>query len=678
MIFVRFHAPPWCIWPVCLATTLNLLCLASGWSQVPSASPANPIVPRTVPGTTSETLPEIPAQPHALTAADAEAWFDGFFPYALQRGDVAGAVVIVTKDGQILVKKGYGYSDVAARKPVDPERTLFRAGSISKLFTWTAVMQQVEQGKLDLDEDINGYLDFKIPPRDGKAVTLRNLMTHTPGFDEAVRALIVNHPRYLQPLGDVLKHRVPPFVTVPGTTPAYSNYGAVLAGYIVQRVSGESFDDYIEHRIFQPLGMQYATFQQPLPLQLQPFMSRGYKVASDDPKPFEILTIAPAGSISISGADMAHFMIAHLQNGAFENNRILQEATAVRMHGTASTVIPPLNRMLLGFYENNVNRHRVISHDGDTSWFHSELDLFVDDNVGLYLSLNSVGKDGAAYAIRPMLFKLFSDRYFPGAPEKGQVDAATARKHAQLMAGRYIVSRRSHTSFLALSNLLGQTKVVANSDGSIESPEFNGPEDEPKKWREIAPFVWRNMSGSDRLAAKVENGRVTRFGVDESPMTVFEPVPWWWSSGWLLPLLIISLVTLALTALAWPISALLRRYYRVTYGLTGIDARAHRLVRIGAVLAAASVLAWIVFLQKLESDLDLVSPSSDSLIILLRISSSIIFIGGAAIALWNVWVVLHRQRRWLAKIWSVGLAVSCVTVLYVGIVFHLLGFTANY
>src|SRR5919201_4445928 len=334
--------------------------------------------------------------------------------------------------------------------------------------------------------------------------------------------------------------------------------------------------------------------------------------------------------------------------------------------------------MLLGFYENNVNRHRVISHDGDTSWFHSELDLFVDDNVGLYVSLNSVGKHGAAYAIRPMLFKLFSDRYFPGAPEKGRVDAATARKHAQLMAGRYIVSRRSHTSFLALSNLLGQTKVVANRDGSIESPEFNGPEDEPKKWREIAPFVWRNMSGSDRLAAKVENGRVIRFGVDESPMTVFEPVPWWWSSGWLLPLLIISLVTLALTALAWPISALLRRYYRVTYGLTGIDARAHHLVRIGAVLTAASVLAWIVFLKKLESDLDLVSPSSDSLIILLRISSSIIFIGGAAIALWNVWVVLHRQRRWLAKIWSVGLAVSCVTVLYVGIVFHLLGFTANY
>jgi CubicO group peptidase (beta-lactamase class C family) len=99
-------------------------------------------------------------------------------------------VVVVVKDGAILLEKGYGYADVAERKPVDPERTLFRAGSVSKLFTWTAVMQLVEQGKLDLDTDINTYLDFKIPPREGKPITLRNLMTHTPGFDEIQRALL--------------------------------------------------------------------------------------------------------------------------------------------------------------------------------------------------------------------------------------------------------------------------------------------------------------------------------------------------------------------------------------------------------------------------------------------------------------------------------------------------------
>jgi CubicO group peptidase (beta-lactamase class C family) len=119
-----------------------------------------------------------------LTRADVEAWLDGLMPYALQRGGIPGAVVVVVKDGSVLFQKGYGYAEVKHRVPVDPERTLFRPGSISKLFTWTAVLQLVEQGKLDLDADINRYLDFRIPPAFGKPITLRDCMTHTPGFEE--------------------------------------------------------------------------------------------------------------------------------------------------------------------------------------------------------------------------------------------------------------------------------------------------------------------------------------------------------------------------------------------------------------------------------------------------------------------------------------------------------------
>src|SRR5947199_115037 len=225
--------------PISLALTrliiLMLTTLAS--AQVPSIAPPTKVPPTGAPETGAK-IPQVPTRAaHALTKEDVEAWLDGFTPYALQRGDVAGAVVVVVKDGQVLLAKGYGYADVVARKPVDPERTLFRAGSVSKLFTWTAVMQLVEQGKLDLDADINTYLDFKIPSRNGKPVTLRNLMTHTPGFDETIRALILNDTHYLKPLGEALRRWVPPRVTAAGSTPAYSNYGAALAGYIVEHVS---------------------------------------------------------------------------------------------------------------------------------------------------------------------------------------------------------------------------------------------------------------------------------------------------------------------------------------------------------------------------------------------------------------------------------------------------------
>jgi CubicO group peptidase (beta-lactamase class C family) len=644
-------------------------------AQVPSIAPPQPVTPKAE----AKIPAEIPGpSPHALTKEDAEAWLDGFFPYALQRGDVAGGVVMVVKDGHVLLQKGYGFADVAERKPVDPERTLFRAGSVSKLFTWTAVMQQVEQGKLDLDADVNNYLDFKIPPRDGKPVTLRNLMTHTPGFDEVVRALIVSDPKYLQPLGEALKRWVPPRVTAAGSTPAYSNYGAALAGYIVERVSGEEFNDYIEHHIFAPLGMTHASFRQPLPEPLQPWMSKGYKVASGDPEPFEIVTIPPAGSLSVSGADMARFMIAHLQNGAFDSNRILQEATAVEMHGTANTMIPPLNRMLLGFYETNINGHRVISHGGDTQWFHSELYLFLDDGVGLYASLNSLGKDGAESSIQSVLYKEFSDRYFPGPSQEGKVDEKTAKEHAQLIAGRYILSRRSHQSFLSILNLLGQAKVLADADGTISVPALKGPEEEPKKWREVAPFVWRNVAGGDRLAAKVENGRVTRVGVDEYPFMLFEPVSCWSSSGWLLPLWIAGLVALALTVIAWPVSALVRRRYGVAYGLSGADARSHQRIRIASLVVLGTVIAWVIIMQLVSSDFDWASPAMDTWFIFLRLLSVAVFFAGAAIALWNAWTVLRSQRKWLAKLWSVVLAIACLVVLYVGLVFHLIGYSANY
>src|SRR5437763_5124411 len=435
-----------------------------------------------------------------LTRGALETWLDEYMTREQAEKKTAGAVVVVVKNGEVLLEKGYGFADLARHIPVDSERTLFRAGSVSKLFTWTAVMQLVEQGKLDLDADINGYLDFKIPPRNGKPITLRNLMTHTPGFDEAIRALIIADPKDLPTLEAGLKHWIPPRVTDAGSTPAYSNYGAGLAGYIVQRVSGMSFDDYIEQKIFAPLSMSQATFRQPLPERFQADMSKGYKVASGEPQPFELVTLPPAGSLSISGTAMAPFMIAHLQKGAFGSGRILQEATAVEMHGTPSTMIPLLNRMLLGFYENNINGHRVITHGGDTTYFHTELNLFVDDGVGLYISVNSLGKDGAAGPIRTMLFKEFSDRYFPAPLPEGSVDAKTAKEHAQLMAGRYTFTRRTHTTFLSLLNLFGEIQVAAEKDGTITVDALKGTDEQPKKWRELAPFVWRNVAGGDRLA----------------------------------------------------------------------------------------------------------------------------------------------------------------------------------
>ena len=246
-----------------------------------------------------------PVAGFAMTAPDVEAFLDGILPQQLERENIAGATVAVVKDGKLLFSKGYGYSDVASKKPVLPDATLFRPGSISKLFTWTAVMQMYEQGKLDLDADVNQYLDFKIPDGFGAPITLKHIMTHTAGFEEQVKDLF-SVGNVTPNLGEYLKTHIPDRIYPPGTTPAYSNYATALAGYIVERVSGQPFSDYVAEHIFKPLQMNRSTFVQPLPSEMVPNMSSGYKLASDsEPVPFEVVVPFPAGSLSSTAADMS-------------------------------------------------------------------------------------------------------------------------------------------------------------------------------------------------------------------------------------------------------------------------------------------------------------------------------------------------------------------------------------
>jgi CubicO group peptidase (beta-lactamase class C family) len=284
---------------------------------------------------------------HPLTHDDVEAYFDGFFPDALTRADIAGAVVVVVKDGRIVLEKGYGYANMASRKPVDPQKTLFRPGSVSKLFIWTAVMQLVEQHKLDLDRDVNEYLDFRIPAAFGKPITLRHLMTHTAGFEEHLKSIMVYDPRRLQSLRAMLADRTPKRIFPPGEISAYSNYGACLAAYIVQRVSGEDFDHYVAQHIFAPLQMTRATFVQPLSAKLSSDLAQSYNLASDPPKPSELYNLGPSGGSYATGEDMAHFMIAHLNEGSYGGASILRPETATLMHQTAFQPAPPLREWRL-------------------------------------------------------------------------------------------------------------------------------------------------------------------------------------------------------------------------------------------------------------------------------------------------------------------------------------------
>lgn len=653
----------------------SLTVLAAGLLGIAVGVPAftqapAPLTP--VPQAATPTVPATPAGTSTLTKADADAWLDGFMPYALARGDVAGAVVVIVKDGQVVTQRGFGYADVAKRKPVDPATTLFRPGSTSKLYTWTAVMQLVEAGKLNLDADVNQYLDFKIPPFEGKPITLRNIMTHTAGFEEIIKGLIA-FDKPVPSLGAVLKHRIPERVYAPGTTPAYSNYATALAGYIVERASGMSFDDYVERNIFGRLGMQYATFRQPLPAKFVPHMSQGYELGSGEAKKYELIGMAPAGAAAISGADMAKFMIAHLSDGG----PLLSPATAKQMHASQHNDIPAVNGMALGFYEQRINGRRGIAHGGDTMYFHSDLRIFPEDKVGLFISMNSDGKEGVTRVLRGRLMEEFADRYLPAANKAPPVELPTAKEHAKLLVGSWTNSRRIESSFAKIVGLLGDTKVGLDADGRPVIPALTSAGGSPRKLIEVEPFVWQDAYGHERLAAQVVDGKVVRWSFGEvSPFMIWYRTPGALDSAWLMPALMFAIAVIFLTALAWPIGWFTRRRYGAQLALQGEGLRTYRAVRIFAWLVLAALLGWLMVISGLESFES--HGSTDGLILLVEIFGTIVFFGMSGLAIWNAWLTWKEKRGWFARIWSVLLVLAGFSLLWAALAFRLISFGAEF
>tara|TARA_R100000049_G_C1953622_1_gene104053 strand:- start:3583 stop:5433 length:1851 start_codon:yes stop_codon:yes gene_type:complete len=613
-----------------------------------------------------------------MTSEDVGAWLDGLMPYALEAGDIPGAVVTVVKDGKVLANKGYGYADLEGRKPVDPETTLFRIGSISKLFTWTAVMQQVESGRLDLDTDVNEYLDFEIPPYKGEPITLRQIMTHTAGFEESVRHLISSDPDDLLSLDEYVRQALPARVFAPGTTPAYSNYATALAGYIVQRVSGTPYNSYIEEKIFRPLDMTYASSRQPLPDRLKPFASGGYQKMYGATEPFEIVIPEPAGSFSVSGAGMAKFMIAHLEDGG----PLLKPETAKQMHDFRAPGLGPLNTMALGFYEQRINGQRSISHGGDTDFFHSDLWIFPGSDIGMFISMNSAGKEAAAYGLRGTIIHQFADRYLPAEKDPADVtpiDDETAAEHAQMLAGTYVSSRGFFTSWLSVLGLLNATKIVVRPEGKISMPGLDILSAGTRDWVEVEPFVWRDTNSGERIAAQVQDGKVVRVSMDVvSPFMMLTPAPASTNPAWLLPALLIALGIVAVAALAWPIRAIVRRRYKAEFVLTGRSLLAYRVTRAFCWLVLAVVFGWVMLVQAFSADSGALGGDLDFLLNLLRTFTPIAALGLLGTAIWHVVLCFQGHRAWTMKIGAVLLVFAGAILSWVTIAHHLYGYSMAY
>ena len=519
-----------------------------------------------------------------------EAFMDGLMASQMATNHIPGAVVMIVKDGEVLLSKGYGYADLETRTPVDPETTLFRPGSVSKLFVWTSVMQLVEQGKLSLDADVNEYLDFSIPATYPEPITLKTLLTHTPGFEDIGEDLFKLKPEAVVTLEVYLKSHLPARVFPPGKIGAYSNYGTALAGYIVERVSGMPFYEYAEKNIFTPLGMTHATFRQPLPENLAADMSSGYNFTNGGyvRADFEYVVAYPAGSLSASGLDMAKFMIAHLQNGSYGETQILKEETALQMHSQLYTTDPRMAGMAHGFFEDFIHGQRVISHGGDTLLFHSGLFLIPDQNLGVFVSTNATGGAGAGDAVA----LAFADRYFPVEKAADPIPPADFDSRASLYSGEYYVSRSNFTGFEKFLALTSPVSVSVDQNKHV----IISVAGKASQFVEIEPGLLANLENPDSmLVMKEENGRVT---LSPAMPFVFIKARWYESANMYLIIFLGGALLYIAALFSWIksfFSGLFKREPRPSLS---------RLARLSGGLFGLAYLAFVVLLMAVIVDVN--------------------------------------------------------------------------
>ncbi|OYR49379.1 serine hydrolase [Halorubrum sp. Ea8] len=443
-----------------------------------------------------------------------ETFLDGVMNAHLEAHDIPGATLAVV-DGDSTFTKGYGVRDIRTDAPVEAGDTLFRIGSTSKLFAWTAVMQRVEAGRLDLETDVNDYLDdVTIPDTYDQPITLDHLATHTAGFEERARGTFVLNESDLRPLSTMLQNERPARVRPPGEFTAYSNYGAALAGHIAATTADSSFGEYVEGNIFEPLGMDQSTFDQPVPDGIDGTLSKGYTIPNGRYREggFEYVGMAPAGSMTTTATDMARFIRAHLQGGGTDQGRILESDSTATMHERRFGNDDRLNGMCFGFYELSRKDVRIVGHAGDTEQFHSLVALLPDHGVGIFVSYNSPGGIEA----RDELLDALIEEYYPSEATTPEPDGDLNR--ASDVTGTYRTLRSPYTTSEKLLSVQSNVSVSVDDRGRLVTTGPSGS----TRWVEVDDLYFEAVDGSDALAFGETDGEITHLFFDSRPPSAYE------------------------------------------------------------------------------------------------------------------------------------------------------------
>lgn len=481
------------------------------------------------------------ATPSGIPLTGLEAFVDDYVKEYIGKQTV-GASVVMVKDGQVVLSKGYGYADVEQQIPVTPD-TVMEWGSISKLAVWASVMQLAEQGKLDLNQDVRKLLpeNFLKKLKYDEPITMLNLMNHNAGFEEYMFDMAYQSPEEVQSLEEGLKLAQPAQIYRPGEVVAYSNYGNSLAAYIVERISGQAYHEYVQQHIFEPLGMKHSmaySVVEDRP-ELLEHKAKGYFFAgpgSFNQGSWNYMSMYPNGGNNGTAEDLAKFAMAFMPAAGEQSPLFKKSGTLDTMLTRSHSAAEDMPGIAHGFWE-YPGVHRTLGHGGNTIAFATNLMLVPEDRFAVVIMTNQAGESHIVHGLTKAV-----------VGQRAQTEAAVLPDVSEV-EGRFVAARRPGHGFMKLFPYLTMMKLEPQGAGQLQVSlaGMSG------SYQQVQPYLYEKTGGDSgldawpMLYATMKEGKVESVSVYTSDYLPLSP-------GRSMPLLILSAALAALAIVYFAIA----------------------------------------------------------------------------------------------------------------------------
>lgn len=459
----------------------------------------------------------------ALVPAAVEAFFDRVVGGGLAEHRVPGAAVAVVQDGRVVLLKGYGFADLERLVPVDPQVTVFRVASVSKLFTIAAVLQLVEEGALALDDDVNLHLsELSVDSPFDVPVRVRHLLEHSDGFGTRDLATFTLDPDAVLPLGTVLAQELRAPVVAPGQVVTYGGYGTALAGHLVAELSGRRFEDQVAERLFLPLGMTRSSFDQHLPADWVADLATVYDDvgSAHQAAPFLYLHTPPTGGMSTTAGDMASMLLMLLGDGRSGEQAVLAPTSLRMMLSRQFSPHPELPGLSFGLMEHRYQGHVGLVRDGSGLGLRAQVALWPELGLGYFYVQNARGDGIVETLTERFLDELVGRGAGPTAPEGGAATVPGVQTGAapdgfpDPPTGVFRPAQTNNHTLVKLESLLiGELRASVKNGLLTITPrgmgDVYGGLDQTSSWVQTAPGVFRRLDREHDLAVvNTQDGRV--------------------------------------------------------------------------------------------------------------------------------------------------------------------------